>query len=592
MSRYIAIIIGVLFPLWASAGILHDEWNHPDKAHKTTLLQYLALRPAEIKSSGPVTIYAYNFAQLGYVAYAQTISEIVRNHFPEQKIRVIIHSDLNDIDNIFRSVSFAPEAEVLFVPQEDPSGEARIDAWLDEASIIFSIGTNLPNRFYVNIVQLSARLEKTGKQVETLARAIAEYREYSDIEPREQIGSFRLDFFEGRVDIDSSLIEQADHILDPTVSTIDAAKDIIKKSRRPSPAIKHTGSGFFLAQITSFFLKMGFSSSSAGMLVSPLIAKLLPISLESPIFELPEELRKNAPEVAQLLDREAYSDSTGYRFYTAYMHNIFSIVGYIATVSYLEPDSTPVILSNFESYIFQTTFFETFMKRFGIGRIRYSNLNTQEEDLFDFGLPEGKAVHIIYLPKIKDDMSYYSLFAMSANPVGVTGNQSLFSAITLRKIPFYESHYSSHRTIAPYLATFDDSHLLSPVFLNSSAPQEVAHVISRYSYLGQRWANNILAKKNANDLINTYVRLSTQPDAEIEALIRKIKALSAAGIEESDDPVVNDALLFKHLIDNYNNPLANQLSPSVNTLVVNILHVLQQIKDPDIRAWLLRLFIQ
>ena len=591
MTRYIAIITVILFPLWASAGILHDEWNNPDNVHKITLFQYLAQRPAEINSSGPVTIYARNLVNLGYAAYAQTISEIVRHHFPEQNIRVIIPSDLGDIENISRSISFDPSTEALFVPTQGPSGAAQINAWLDEASIIFVIDGDLTNHFSIQIEQLSTSREEEENEVENLARTIAEYREYSELEPREQIATFRSEFMRGRVDTDVLLLEQADHITDQTIPAIDSAKDIINKSKQTESTTENLSEDIFLPQMKLVFIQMGFTPFSAGMLARPLIAKLLPLAQKSANFDLPEELRQNVPEVAQLLNREAYSHSAGYHFYTAYMHNHFNIISYISTVSYLEPNNEPVILSNFPSFLFQFKFFEKFMTRFGIGRIRHTNLETQEETFFDYNLPEGRAVHVVYLPRIKDNTSYYSLFAMSANPVGVTGNQSLFSAITLRKIPFYESHNSYQRGIAPSLNSFDDSGLLAPVFLNSSFPQEVAQATSKYSHLGQKWADNILAKKNANGLINTYVRLSTQPDAEIEALISKINALSAAGVEESDDPIINDVLLFKRLIDSYNSTLGNRQSPDFYTLVEKTLHILQKLKDPDIRLWLTRILM-
>ena len=207
-------------------------------------------------------------------------------------------------------------------------------------------------------------------------------------------------------------------------------------------------------------------------------------------------------------------------------------------------------------------------------------------------LLKGRSVHLVKLPKIESQQAYASLFALSQNPIGVTGNQSLSMAIALVKIPLYDVNRSQQRDINAHLASYDETGLLAPVFSNSINPQEKAAVISQHGDIAKPWAANIFRHKTASDLIETYIRLSLQPDPEIERLLLEINTLFNAGINASDDIIVHDALLIKQFFAKLNTTIGLAQSLNEADLWQEALSIYHQLIDPDIRRWFYNMAIR
>ena len=96
---------------------MENEWFSSNKGRKLGLFQYLVFQTPQASASGPVTIYAHQMAHRGHVAYAQTLSAIIRDKFPEQKLRIIIYHQPDAYERI-QSFRFHPDIDVMLISYE------------------------------------------------------------------------------------------------------------------------------------------------------------------------------------------------------------------------------------------------------------------------------------------------------------------------------------------------------------------------------------------------------------------------------------------------------------------------------------------
>lgn len=597
IKRYcVSVVLGSLLSASCFAGALGSEWLSANKGRKLAFFQYLALSPIQPPSSQPVTIYADQVANLGYVAYAQTLSEIIRERFPQQKLRVIIHHCSEDYEKINRSFRFHPDIELMLVDYDaDELQKKWIEDWLDEASLIFTISTNLPGsydkeRFYINLNQLGFTGELTIKETERLNQLVLEYRQFMDLAPEDT--NFINDFFMSRVRERISIIKQNPNISNLTIPAHDITRQIIAAHQDKDELSQETVELELPRKITDSQLHLGPSPMSAGILISPITRELSRTSSKIDYLQLNSLLEKTEPAVATLLDKYARTPWGEYRFYMAYMHNWLKIAEFIGIVSYLEPETTPVILANFGGDLFFTEYFTQLLAKFGIAEVHTTNAETNAEEVFRTSLSAGRSVRLIQLPQIKDQKAYASLFAFAQNPVGVTGNQSLFMAIGLGKIPHYDINLSQQRTINDFLAGFDSTGLLNPVFNNRINPEEKARAIFESEEASKDWVSNILKHKTANDAIETYVRLTLSPEPEEEQLLIEIHTLFDAGINTSENIIVHDVLVMKRFYAQLNALFGRGQSMSIQNIWEGVLLTSSKLKDPDVRRWFVGTFFQ
>ena len=195
----------------------------------------------------------------------------------------------------------------------------------------------------------------------------------------------------------------------------------------------------------------------------------------------------------------------------AYMHETEHFAEYFAITSYLETDTTLWILTNIRSFQLEESEFRKKLVQEGIGYISFYDLkeNLSEEIVLDSG--SQRRINIVRLPQIDDDDAYTSLFAMSQMPLGVTGNQSLFLAISLGKIPYYSVNTAKQIHVNEQLAAFDPSGQLAAFFQNKYAPRKKAEIIRQNHSQAKAWSEQILEKKLANRILLKVVSHYIKP---------------------------------------------------------------------------------
>lgn len=214
-------------------------------------------------------------------------------------------------------------------------------------------------------------------------------------------------------------------------------------------------------------------------------------------------------------------------------------------LTHLSQDTSPLILSNFSASNLQSSELRHLLKLHSIENIKFTDLITPESSFVRLDSPEERFIHVVRIPKIKNYNNYASLFALSKNPVGVTGNLSLFMALTLGKFPVYDINISGQSEVNAYLSTYDKSGLLRPAFYNLIEPEQKAKIIAEHHDLITSWANNTLSS-NSNDVIIKLVEWATTPNHEVHEFLKRIDHLSIAAPTEIN--LDNETALTRILI--------------------------------------------
>ena len=389
----------------------------------------LSKLPKSLNPGGPVLISALSAGNLGYVAYANTIAQIIKDKYPDHPVRIHINY-LNPHDKklIETSFTFPEKTEVEIVRPGEK--DDKITRWAEESSLIIAAAA---------------------------------------------LGAIN------NVSFDCLIVAQVNYKTEPK-------------------------------QGCSARISTGLAPQNAGILAKPAVLKKQKTYSQLGFYGDFQKLLESSPELKTLLSRTVTGGFSlpDYHYYMAYMHQTEHFAEYFAIVSYLEAENSPWIFSNIRPHQLEDPAFKISMINAGIHHISFYDLkeNTTEEIVIGSG--SQRRINVVRLPQIDDDDAYTSLFALAQMPLGVTGNQSLFLAISLEKIPFYAVNTAKQIHINELMATFDSSGLLADFFQNTYAPKQKAEVIRLHRSQALAWAQQILGKKLANNLllkvVDHYIR--------------------------------------------------------------------------------------
>ncbi|MET4696896.1 hypothetical protein [Endozoicomonas lisbonensis] len=246
-------------------------------------------------------------------------------------------------------------------------------------------------------------------------------------------------------------------------------------------------------------IRMGLGDHE-GILVNP---DLLKDSYRSALSDHYQSLKERLPGLAQFIEESANN------YYVSYMHSGEGLVDFVATASRLEGEKGAWVITNQGKNDVFSYFAKSIFTQHGISKIEFKEFRvgldplTTEEVINNLN---GQTVKIFHIPKIDSQHEYYSLIENSNPMVGVTGNSSLFDAITLGKVPFYKANHRHQDQINSQLAALDQSGLLKPFFKNYVDPETKANTIRDYSYQIPAWTKSILEERTFNSQLAEEIK--------------------------------------------------------------------------------------
>ena len=386
---------------------------------KAAKLNYDKL-PKSLNPGGPILISVLSAGNLGYVAYANTIAQIIRDKYPDYPIRIHINylhpHDKKMIETSFR---FPDKTEIEIIKPGEK--DDKITQWAEESSLIIA----------------GAALGKINN-----------------------------------VKFDCLIVIQVNY--------------------KPE-----SGQG------CSTKISTGLAPKNAGILAKPAVLQKQKIDNQLGFYSDFQRLLESSPELKTLLSRTVTTGSglSDYHYYMAYIHQTEQFAEYFSLVSYLEAGDSPWIFSNIRPDQLKDREFKKTLIKEGVDHISFYDLKENISEDILLGSGSRRHINVVRLPQIDDDDAYTSLFAMAQMPLGVTGNQSLFLAISLGKIPFYAVNTDKQLYVNSQMAAFDPSGLLADFFQNGYAPKAKAAVIRQHQSKAKAWSQQILKKKLANNIL-------------------------------------------------------------------------------------------
>ncbi|MRI33866.1 hypothetical protein EOPP23_12800 [Endozoicomonas sp. OPT23] len=494
---------------------LHEE-------AESTLFTYLAMQRPISKPDGILTIATNNTYDLGDSAYAKIITELLIKAYPDKKIRVIIEASNENIKNIKATFHFPSSVETLVFVEGDEEEETTVAQWLNEASLIIVASTLITalhsgRHQYISFQQLSNTPTTMQQSIETLTEMLENYYALYQQLPTDWGTRHDLErnFWGNRSEYYPKLrevLDYPDEHLSNTEAVHGIAKDIIASCSSDSDCSEYfqTKSGKTVTENEDLTRQpassstFGFEPDNLGFLLKPSLLKSLESSTTIPLANEFQELLSDYPAISRLiLNTDKNPD-----FYMAYMHNTLGFAEFIAIVSHLTAESTPVILANVSRKELENSVLKQLLANNGISEVIHTNLkdkprNSQDE-VYNIGYG-GKRVHIVTLPIITDDLRYLSLFSHARHPVGVTGNLSLFNAVALKKVPYYDITHGFQSGVNDSLKRFDQTGKLHGVFDNRFLPLQKARAIESAKNSVNAWADDIMETKLANQLLLSMI---------------------------------------------------------------------------------------
>ena len=203
------------------------------------------------------------------------------------------------------------------------------------------------------------------------------------------------------------------------------------------------------------------------------------------------------------------------KFYMAYYHRPLYIANFISTVTLYNAPSPPLILvtgcEDIDQIKDPDSLMAKYIKANNVGKLHYINLAKNKdlpsslkfESLF-FDLSSEKEAYVVNLAEL-NSREFIGLMALSDEIIGVTGNHSLFQALTLGKFPLYESYFSSQAGITHQLARFKHGKKLVPALRYLISPSRKAKILRKIKPFIVPWAKNIITTQSANRFINKLI---------------------------------------------------------------------------------------
>ena len=573
--------------------------SQQNDAYQQAVYQYLTFTPTITRPDGPIVIYVDQSGNLGYVAYGYGLAEVVRERYPDRPIRVIIKLSPHKYRRVADTFDFKEiggQVKVVYIFDDRPvSQHTLLRKWLSEASVVVAAASQpaqfVSDEFFcVNVQQIGVLWEPAEPEEEKLAGLLENYRQLSQIEGVDG-EPFRQGFFDATSRYSRFGVISNPDITNHTIPSLLVAKQSVQEGQRQFQKsvreiiqhIGHDGENMFGLQCGQIIT--GFSPLALGMLNRPSYSRLKnDLTKESGLFQ---DLLNQAPTIESFLDLYAGEQR---HFYMAYMHNWLAMAEYLTTIHYLEPDAEPVILTNFDKWVAYNPAFRGILQAHGIAGLSWHNLESGDEANISFNDTDGRYLRIAKLPPIKNDRLYQSLFARSQNPVGVTGNQSLFMAIGLGKLPFYDVNIMAQVDVRSYLARFDQTGLLSGFFSQRVDPESKAKAVLQGGEAVELWSDRILKEKTITPVFEYYMDIVLNPTPELKKQLETIYFHETVPDLVPEDAIskdiLKDVLLVRQLFKTMRQAGGSSgITLNIDWLRQEIQLIGSQLKNDNFRGW-------
>ena len=467
----------------------------------------LAVAETDLASpGGTVVITVSNVANLGYLGYAQTLSQIVRAAFPERKIQIIAEVFRAEAENV-KLFRFHDDdcTELLVIPYGFRNHEERQEQvklanhWLSEAGHIlrvnFIIGLEYP--FHLQSKTYSFQQIWGSTLDESSNQQLFEYlEEFQSIvrsvkAPEETIWPL---YWRQH----SSCVAEA---VSDENQTIESAHAQCKESKALLKAERNT------FKLPEMMLKTFYSMGLGAGQYMPVLPEFYNVSQQddSSFRQSYKNLKQHYPGLGEILG----SSTNG--FYMSYIHNPIKLAEFIVMAALIDGDQDTLVLATGKGRRLEDEISQYLFSEYRIGKIELIDLTRQEETMIkvfnkNTYADYQKMVRVVVLPKINDPSEYLSLFYYSHPVVGATGNSTLFNALAMGKLPFYAPHLDVQFLVNEQLAQQEASSPLAPFFSNLLRPEEKADIVRQYSTLIPDWAARIVQKKSLNQHLIEAVR--------------------------------------------------------------------------------------
>ena len=475
--------------------IFQPKWGHA--ANESTL------------NPGAIVITLSNYAGLGYLGYAQTLSYIIRDSFPDQKIQIIADVYHKESINIF---SFPENTELLVfcsLCKRDNQVEEQAESWLRSASQIILISQLLlehPSDQFDNRIEINkiSGLDTNKLSYHHLSEFISDFRYITSSKwtQKKDIDTLWKTYWKACFDsikptqLNKSLIFQGIY------SEQQIAKALLRGLQHKL-TINEILNNYAPNDSNKFSLKMGFTSGEGILVLPELLNKVKNKSFNTDY----QNLRDKYPQLQNILDFA----SNG--FYMSYIHNHFKLAEFITMASLIDGEMDTLVFTNQDSEFLHDKTSSWVFSDNNIRKVEFidltipdNNRTKPEEFFFETDQPQKKVVKVVRLPKITDQYEYLSLFYYSKPVVGTTSNSTLFNAIAMDKLPFYSHHTNFQLNVNDSLAVLDSSSGLTPFFSNKINPQEKALIVKQYMEKIPAWSKQVLKKRLLNQVFIDKIR--------------------------------------------------------------------------------------
>ena len=289
--------------------------------------------------------------------------------------------------------------------------------------------------------------------------------------------------------------------------------------------------------------RFGLSPINAGVLVDPdLLEKVTEfreandkksVRLFSALDSVPADLK------AAISGSENNNEQTGYflgegNYYFGYFHDRNGRIGFIRSVAEAHPGDVVRIVLPFGVASVRDDLNRSGLLKGNITQVRHW---TSEEGWKTHNLSEetgGSIVEIINIPRVpKDAMQALAFFSRPV--VGTTGDQSLFEALTMGKLPFHE--VVSHQFFVRHQLELIARHPLIKAFYSSLDPKVLGPLISQLEASPVEIADftrEIVTRRSANGLIQSIVDTALSPSAEVQGFLVAVDALQPLSEDYQD----------------------------------------------------------
>ncbi|MGI9274015.1 MAG: hypothetical protein ACR2PT_04035 [Endozoicomonas sp.] len=598
-SRVLALSLLVWIAAFCHAAPPADSDEHNEAIEKRQFRQslYLSTKKLSANPEGPVTIICESLNNLGYVAYARMLSDIVRDEHPDTRIRVIIEYNQDDYYKIINSFDFPDSVELLMLPEHaDPVQQEQAADWLDAAAVVLVAIVPVSlfkhekhNGFLISPIMrnISGPSFSPGE----LALHIKEFRKQhglmaGDPEAQAEFREGYWGYWSNKKDVDLDYMTIAPRMLQEDVSPEVVAKSLHHElmfrleeeaSEDEVDNLEQVGGG----------ITTGLSTAASGILVHPELNRKTRGIDGASFQEDYQQLLAEYPNISRLMKRIEEESNSG--FYMAYMHKLLSFAELIAMASTLDGADDTWVISNISPHIVNSKLFRRYLGQHGIENVEFIDLRGDDhwlEGLHKTQAETGKTVHLVRLPAVRDILQYSSLFYYANPVVGVTGNQSLFNAIVLRKLPLYETHLPPQSGVNSDLAVISRQTGLEPFFTNLMKPVEKAQIVASHRNRIPAWADQIVTMKSANKEILEAVEWNIDP-----CLNNLLEEMNSQSVTGGLSGIWNAAAKNRSVYKGVSDLIGKGQSVTYHSMMEKLLLAIAGIQDQTLKRNWLRIFL-